>query len=88
MTNSNTKLAEWVYAIAFAVVIVVALSLPFGRHTRSLILSVVSVIGLGAYFYLFRASFRGRWLKTGIAAIVGALVGGVIMYLYLHESHS
>jgi 4-hydroxybenzoate polyprenyltransferase len=88
MPNPNTKLAEWISAIAFAVVMFVALSLPLGRNTRSFVLSVVSVVGVGAYFYLFRDSFRGRWLKVSIAAIVGALLGGVIMFLYLHESHA
>jgi hypothetical protein len=71
----------------FAVVMVVALTLHLGRIARIFTLLGVSVFGVTAYFYLFRNHFRGRWLKTGIAAIVGAFLGGVIMFLYLHETH-
>jgi len=88
MTKLNSKLVEWIFVIAFAIVMVVAVTLPLGRHTRVFTLLGVSVVGLAAYFYLFRDRFRGRWLKVSIVATVGALLGGVIMFVYLHGSHT
>jgi hypothetical protein len=73
-------------ATLVVVLLILLPSLPLGKYGGGIAMVAVSVIGLIAYFVLFRERLRSRGqLKTAaVAAGLGAVIGAALSLAYWH----